>query len=98
MTPKRVEYDPHFVDDARDRGFTRQDARWLLERGMDVPTVGRAGDTRFTREGEIRGRQARLVYLENAERIYIISIQWVLSQGGRRRQKEGRGRRKGKTE
>jgi hypothetical protein len=98
MTNKRVEFDPHFLDDCRDRGFTKEDGLWLLERGIPFDVATYAGDTRYGREGEIRNRMARLIYLENAARVLLISIQWVLSQGAITRRKAGKGRRKGKVE
>lgn len=87
MTNKRVEWARKVGDKMRTRGFGRADVRWLLERGLPVPTVTLRGETRFAKQGYVRGREAKVVYLENDERILVISPQWILSKGELARQK-----------
>jgi hypothetical protein len=66
---KRVEYDSHAIRRMRSRGLTRVHVRFLLAKGLWQPEPAKPGrDPRFSRTGYIGGRQARIVYLENAER------------------------------
>ena len=87
MTPKRIEYDVHANDQMRDRKITRADVRWLLADGVMCEAV-------FARCGYLRGREAKVVYLENAERVYVVTVMWVLSRAAVEREKEVRKRRK----
>lgn len=78
MTPKRVEYDPHAVRRMRLRGFTRQDVRTILAVGVWSPEYARPGaEQRFSKRAYLGRREARVVYLENAERVYVVTVEWV---------------------
>jgi hypothetical protein len=73
MTYKRIEYDPHAVARMRQRGFDRADVRWLVTQGEPLPPAGR----KRHRSGWIGGREAKVAYLEDADRIYVITVMWV---------------------
>lgn len=77
MTPKRIEYDPHAVGRMRTRRFTRADVRWLLAEGIKAPEGTR--DNRWGARGYIRGQEAKVIYLENQERLYILTVEWIIS-------------------
>lgn len=98
MTPKRIEFSEHAIDDMQERGFRREDVRWILAQGHEADVVTRWGETRYAKAAILRNREGKVVYLENNERILVISVQWVLSKGALARQKKGTGRRKGKKE
>lgn len=77
MTPKRIEFDPHAVDDMRERRISRGDVRWLLAQGLPAEAETRGGETRYGRRGHLGRREAKVIYLENAERILVISVMWI---------------------
>lgn len=78
MTPKRVEYDPHAARRMRLRRITRQDVRTILAVGVWSPETTRPGaEQRFSKRAYLGNREAMVVYLENAERLYVITVEWV---------------------
>lgn len=78
MTYKRIEYDPHAVRRMQKRGITRADVRFLLATGLWQPEAALPGrDPRFSKRGYIGRREARVVYLENAERLYVVTAEWI---------------------
>jgi len=79
MTSKRVEYDRHAIDRMRERGITRQDVRWLLAQGRPASADQRMhSEPVFGREGYLESRrEAKIIYLENAERVYIVTVMWT---------------------
>lgn len=77
MTYKRIEYDPHAARRMREREFTRSEVRWLLHHGEREALPTQFGEQRWGRRGWIRGKEALLVYLENAERIYVLTVQYI---------------------
>ena len=89
MTSKRIEYAPEAIGKMHRRGFTRTDIRWLLAEGTPVEANQYPGAaTRFAKRGYVGRREAQVVYLENAERILIISPHWMISKGELSRQKK----------
>lgn len=78
MTTKRVEYGSHAVQRMRERGIRRGDVRWLLAQGLPAEAdQGQHSDPVFARRGTIGGREAKVVYLENAVRVYVITVMWT---------------------
>ena len=73
MTYKRIEYDPHAIARMKQRGFSRRDVRWLLTQGHLLATEG----SRQHRGGRVRGRDAKVAYLEDSHRIYVITVMWL---------------------
>jgi len=89
MTSKRIEFAPEAIDKMRRRGFSRSDVRWLLAEGESVPANQYPGaDPRFAKRGYVGRREAQVIYLENAERILVISPHWIISTGELARQKK----------
>ncbi len=77
MTHKRVQYSDHAVQRMRERRFTRQDVRWLLAKGTWEPNPTALGrETRFAKRGYIGTGEAKVVFLEDAERIEVITVEW----------------------
>lgn len=78
MTHKRIEYDPHAVARMRQRGFTRQDVRTMLAQGLKGWAPDRRGRSRARAARLYFGRrEARVIYFENAERLYVVTVEWV---------------------
>jgi len=82
MTPKRIELDPHLVGRMHKRGISREDVRWLLAEGLPAAAETRGGETRLAKRGYLGKREAKVVYLENAERILVITVMWVGEEKG----------------
>lgn len=78
MTIKPIEYDPHAARRMRQRGFTRQDVKDLLFGGEWSPEVSRPDSLpRYSRTGLVRGQRARVIYLEDGTRYYIVTVEWL---------------------
>ena len=78
MTHKRIEYDGHAIHDMDIRGFSRSDVKRILFTGVHQLERTDWGEQRHSRSAYIGAkRPAKVVYLENAERFYIISVQWL---------------------
>ena len=82
MTPKLLQYSDHAARRLRLRGITRQDVRWLLAHGIHAfePTV--AGEQRQSRRGYLGHYEAKVVYIEDAIRILIITVEWTGEKPG----------------
>lgn len=78
MTNKLVLYSRHAQRRMRERGIRRPEVRRMLAVGelVEAVTTGE-GDRRFIREAKVRGKRARVVYVESASRIIIITVLWV---------------------
>lgn len=81
VTYKRLWYGQHARLRLRLRGIRRGEVRWLVAKGLpfSVETYG-ARQKRFGREGIIRGRMARVIYIESATAIEIITVHWEQAQ------------------
>jgi hypothetical protein len=77
MSPKRIEYSSHAVQQMRARGITRPDVRWILAQGLPAEAETRRGEQRLAKRGYLDRREAKVVYLENAERIEVVTVMWV---------------------
>ncbi len=78
MTPKLITYSDHAESRLRERGFTRQDVRALLARGIWQQESSLPGAApRFSKRGYLGQREARVVYLEDAERVHVVTVEWT---------------------
>ena len=78
MTAKRIEYDPHALAQMFKRGFTHRDVEGLLATGTwSLATTKPGREQRYQREGRVRDWPARVIFLENAERLYVVTVMWV---------------------
>lgn len=81
MTHKKVIFPDHTLDQMRERGFTRADVRRILAVGRAVPVETFHGEKRhgkvaYTKTSRRRG-DAMVVYLEDANRIELVTVMWV---------------------
>jgi hypothetical protein len=78
----RVDFDPHALDQMAKRGFTEVHVRWLLDYGQPcyAHTPARS-ETRHARCGKVGDREAKVVFLQNPVRTYVITVMWVHDQG-----------------
>ena len=77
MTYKMIIIGDHAGSRLRQRGFTKGDVRWLLAKGIREPGRTRGGEFRWTKRGIIGTREARVVYIEDAHRIELVTVEWV---------------------
>lgn len=94
MTNKRVEWDPHSWERSKERGIKKQDGRWLLEHGVEAEADQRLhSEPVFGKRGYLANRrEAKMIYLENAERVLIISLMWTdEKKKAPRKRKKGKG-------
>ncbi len=76
MTYKRLAYTDHARDQMRNRQIRRGEVRDILATGDAVPpTVGTSGDVYHEKVRRIAGRNIGVVYLEDAHRILIITVE-----------------------
>lgn len=81
MTHKRFLYSQHATFRLSLRGIRRSEVQWLVRRGLPFPALTHgARQKRFGREEIIRGQMARVVYIESATVIEIITIFWERGQ------------------
>lgn len=76
MTHKPIIYSQHAADQMRIRKITRQDVQWLLARGIRSKTRTDVGEQRWKVEGDISRRKLRVVFIERANEIEIVSAQY----------------------
>ncbi len=75
---KRIEYSRHALQQMQDRGITEVQARWLLTHGKPCQATSRPGrETRRAMCGLVGSKEAKAVYLENADRIFVVTVMWV---------------------
>ncbi len=91
MTHKRIEYSDHAAGRLPGRHITRQEVRWLLARGVRERLTGSYWMVR----GDVGGSECHVVYLENQERVLVVTVEWKLSRGQvaklKRQRKKGKG-------
>lgn len=87
MTHKRIIWGTHTADALKVRGFTRQMIQWLLHQGIRAPERTDRGEQRWSRRGYFRGHgdEAKVVYVEQATNIEIVSVHWLITEAERRR-------------
>jgi len=77
MTSKRIIYNARASAKMVRRRIRRTEVRWVLAQGVAVDANQRRGqEPRHAKEGEIRGRTLRVIYIERATEIEIVSPHW----------------------
>jgi uncharacterized DUF497 family protein len=77
MTHKPTTYGKHAAKWMRKRGITRQDVQWVLARGLRSKAPTKSGaDQRWQVEGDLARRKLRVVFIELANEIHIVSAQY----------------------
>lgn len=77
MTDKQIHYSTHAANQRDERGITRGDVRWLLKRGIRRKAPTYAGDQRWEAVGYIGHREASVIFIEDASRYLIVTVQWI---------------------
>jgi hypothetical protein len=68
VTRKPIEYDPHAIQQMRDRGITRVNVRWMLAHGARVDAEEPAQEEpRFAKQGYIGKQEMKVIYTRAAE-------------------------------
>jgi len=80
MTAKPIHYSTHAVTQMRTRGYTRRLVREILAVGTALPPVHARNATYFEKwlrvDGQhLAGPDVGVVYVENAARILVISVE-----------------------
>lgn len=77
MTNKLIIYRYHAVLRMRQRGFRREDVKWLLAEGLPAEVDDEGKEQRAARRGYLGKREAKVIYVETALRIEIVTVMWV---------------------
>lgn len=77
MTNKLITYRYHAVLRMRQRGFRREDVRWLLAKGLPAEVDDEGTEQRSARRGHLGKREAKVIFVETALRIEIVTIMWI---------------------
>ena len=75
MTFKAVAYTTHALEMMEERGFTRADVRTVLAIGSRLGDIVARGSVYHMKVAVLDGREAGVVYLEDARRILIITVE-----------------------
>jgi hypothetical protein len=77
MTHKPTIYGKHAAKMMRERGITRQEVQWVLARGLRSKARTKPGaEQRWQAEADIARRKFRVVFIERAHEIVIVSAQY----------------------
>jgi hypothetical protein len=77
MTHKPITYGKHAVKWMRQRRITRQEVQWVLARGLRSKALTKAGaEQRWQVEADLGRRKVRVVFIEWANEIHIVSAQY----------------------
>ena len=78
MTPKQIVYGDHAEQRLRERGMRRTAVRWLLAQGVRErqPTLT-GGPQRWGCRGYLGHHEARVVFVEDAHTITVITVEWL---------------------
>ena len=78
MTPKLIVYSTHATGRMVLRGISRADVRGVLATGLYEPVPTRAGgEARHAKRAYLGGREAKVVYVENATRVLVLTVEWT---------------------
>ena len=77
VTPKRITYSDHALEQLRKRGITRPVMQWLLARGIRQTTLTVAGAQRWSCRGCIGHAEAEVIFIEDAHEIHVITAMWL---------------------
>lgn len=83
MTPKPITYSDHAAAQMKARRITRANVRTLIARCTRTlaPSKGRRfdyGGTVWQVSGALGADDAAVLFVENADRIHVITVLWVL--------------------
>jgi hypothetical protein len=74
MTYKSIIYSRHAAKMLKVRRLSRRDVRWLIARGVRGEGLTILGEKRLTADGKIGKRNLRLVFIERANEIEIVTV------------------------
>lgn len=77
MTFKVIGYTTHALEMMEERGFTRADVRTVLATGSRFPDIVARGSVYHMKVAGLDGREVGVVYLEDARRILIITVEEI---------------------
>jgi hypothetical protein len=77
MTHKRITYSDHATGRLKERRITRQSVRWLLAEGIRETAETRGGEQRWTVRGYLGKDEARVIFLERADEVHIVTVEWM---------------------
>lgn len=78
MTYKRIEFGPHAARRLKQRNIRRWEVRWLLARGERTKEETRPGaEQRWGCAGLLGKRPAKVIFVEDARRILLVTIEWI---------------------
>jgi len=77
VTHKPIEYSAHAAGRLKQRSIRRHAVQWLLARGIReaAPTLG--GAQRWRVRGFLGRREAAVVFIEDAHRIRVVTVEWL---------------------
>jgi hypothetical protein len=81
MVAKAIHYTDHAVERLA-RGFRRADVRWLIAEGKRAIWPSKGPTIYWTASGYIGRREARVVFIEDAHRYLVVTIEWIGDTGG----------------
>jgi len=74
VTYKAIVYSDHAAKMLKVRRLTRSDVRWLIARGVRGEGWSIIGEKRLTADGKVGKRNLRLVFIERANEIEIVTV------------------------
>ena len=72
--PTPTHYTDHAVAEMRKARITRQTVRTVLATGTRSVEGSRGNDTYDAKTTDIRGRDVEVIYVENAERVLVVTV------------------------
>jgi hypothetical protein len=82
VTHTRIIYGAHVIERMDERGIGRSDVKWLLAEGARQAEGSRAGTTYWSRRGYPGKQEAKVVYIETATEIILVTAEWIWSGKG----------------
>lgn len=79
LHPKPLLFSDHAADRMRERGFTVEDVKRLLYLGAVAKSSYQppGGPFRHARQLILRGRPAKVIFLDEPTRYLIVTVEWV---------------------
>jgi hypothetical protein len=77
MTHKRIIYGTHVCERMLERQIGRSDVKWLLAEGVRQVEGARGDTTYWSRRGYLGKREAKVVYIETAAEIILVTVVWI---------------------
>jgi hypothetical protein len=73
---KSIWYTEHAKARVRERGISRRDVRYLIARGNRLAVSSDSAEQLWRSRAYLGRREASVVFVENAVRYLIITVQW----------------------